>query len=286
LAQWTDKIAGVSFTTILLVLFLVTVLRGSLLLSRSPIARTMAELLDSVLLAITLVFLILRPLVVQSFYIPSGSMHPTLWEGDHILVNKWSYRFKAPQHGDIIVFRAPASAAPDEKDFIKRLVGLPGDIIEVREGYVVVGESPKERFFTRDALYSRLCPDLRSVDELLNGDGLQMPRLRLTTDAIWLDDRRISREEFADIVGRPKASVAIHPGHVVRNGEVLTESYVAEDPQYHMDRMQVPEGQLFVMGDNRNDSRDSHVWGTFTQDRVIGRADFVFWPLSHAKRLR
>jgi len=103
---------------------------------------------------------------------------------------------------------------------------------------------------------------------------------------VWIGERRVNPEEFAAKVGKPGAKVVIQPGRVLRNGEVLIEPYAAEDPAYHMDPQTVPAGQLFVMGDNRNDSLDSRVWGPFPARRVVGRADLVFWPPSHLKRVR
>lgn len=105
-----------------------------------------AEFADSLLIAMLVVFCILRPFVVQAFYIPSGSMLPTLQEGDRILVLKFWYRFTEPRPGDIVVFRAPQAAyysnpvengnLAEQKDFIKRLVGGPGDRLRVR-GYAL-----------------------------------------------------------------------------------------------------------------------------------------------------
>ena len=92
------------------------------------------ELLDSFLIAVLLVFCILRPFVVQAFYIPSGSMEPTLRNNDRILVNKFIYYFKDPQVGDIVVFDAPPQATKEKKDFIKRVVGVPGDRLAVKDG--------------------------------------------------------------------------------------------------------------------------------------------------------
>jgi signal peptidase I len=238
--------------------------------------RAAGEVLESVILAIGLVFLILRPFVVQSYFIPSGSMHPTLWEGDHILVNKWLFRTHIPSRGDVIVFRAPIVASPDEKEFIKRVVGVPGDVIEVQEGFVEVGSLR----FTRQEIRQNLGADPWDIEEE------NLPPLRLTTDALWLDDRRITPEEFAVATGHAGEPVRIHPGRVLRNGTMLMESYVAEDAQYHMPKSKVPPGQLFVMGDNRNLSHDSHVWGMLPMDRIIGRADLVFWPINHIKRIR
>src|SRR3990172_7787926 len=100
---------------------------------RAPARNFMLELLDSGLIAFALVFLIIRPAVVQAFYIPSESMLPTLRENDRILVNKFLYRLNPPQRGDVIVFNAPpwalGSNNGEHKDYIKRLIGLAGDRI-------------------------------------------------------------------------------------------------------------------------------------------------------------
>ncbi len=278
----TERIASASPTHIVLALVLLTLLRALLSTTKVRFFRACAEVCDSAIIAITLVFLIVRPFLMQSFFIPSGSMHPTLWEDDHILVNKWVYRAHAPERGDIVVFRSPKLASNDETDFIKRVVGLPGDTIEVREGFVVVGAGDQATMYTRDALYSYLCAAGCPVS---GTDSIPAPQLRLTTDGLWLGDRRVSPEQFAVLVDREGEPVVIQPGRVLRNNAVLTESYVAEDPQYYMNPVVVPPGELFVLGDNRNDSRDSHVWGTFPAGRVIGRADVVFWPPTHLKKI-
>ena len=102
----------------------------------APARRFSLELLDSGLIAFILVFLVIRPFVVQAFYIPSESMVPTLVPHDRILVNKFLYRLNEPRRGDIIVFDAPEEAltGTGKKDFVKRLIGLPGDLVEVRRG--------------------------------------------------------------------------------------------------------------------------------------------------------
>jgi signal peptidase I len=102
----------------------------------APARRFSLELLDSGLIAFILVFLVIRPFVVQAFYIPSESMMPTLAPHDRILVNKFVYRLNDPRRGDIIVFDAPPEAlpTPPNKDNVKRLIGLPGDLVEVKSG--------------------------------------------------------------------------------------------------------------------------------------------------------
>jgi len=188
----------------------------------APARNFMLELLDSGLIAFVLVFLLIRPFVVQAFYIPSASMEPTLEKHDRILVNKFIYRLNQPRRGDIIVFDAPPQALHGDgrKDFVKRLIGLPGDVIEIKRG---------------DAVY-------------INGRRLQEPSPIPRPDYDWPVDE----------YGLPTA-----------------EGY------------RVPDGCCFVLGDNRNDSNDSHRWtdpltGQPRPDlqatRVVGKAMVIFWP--------
>ena len=163
-----------------------------------------------------------------------------------------------------------------------RLVGyddalnLKADILESID---VQGE---DRIFTRGEVRAQLGLG-RSVSEEAV-DASPAP-LRLTSDAIWVGKRKITRAEFARAAGADPAAVRIVPGSVWRNGVMLCESYVAEDPGYKYPLQIVPPGHLFVMGDNRNQSADSHEWGMLPEGRVIGRADLVFWPPSNAKRI-
>ena len=107
------------------------------------------EFVDSGLVAVLLVFFILRPFVVQAFYIPSGSMEPTLVAGDRILVSKYIYYLREPQVGDVVVFEAPPQASSVEKDFIKRVVGVPGDILEVHNGRLYCNREPVDEPYIR-----------------------------------------------------------------------------------------------------------------------------------------
>src|SRR2546428_9441597 len=100
--------------------------------------RNAGEFVESFVIAVVIVFLVIRPFLIQAFYIPSRSMTPTLGVNDRVLVNKLCYRFREPARNEIIVFRAPKEAAAsefdgEEKDFIKRVVGLPGDTVEVHD---------------------------------------------------------------------------------------------------------------------------------------------------------
>ncbi|NJR32613.1 MAG: signal peptidase I [Chamaesiphon sp. CSU_1_12] len=163
-----------------------------------------SENITILVVAIGLAFLI-RTFIAEPRYIPSESMLPTLEIGDRVIVEKLSYYSHPPQRGDIIVFAPPpqlqAQGYLAEQAFIKRVIGLPGNTIEVKNGRVYV-------------------------------------------------DR-----------------------------ELLTESYIAEPPNYVMPPVVVPPEQLFVMGDNRNNSNDSHAWGFLPKTNIIGHACFRFWPL-------
>ena len=103
-------------------------------MDREYLIREAKEWASSILVALVLT-LIIRTFVIQAFKIPSGSMRPTLMEGDKLFVNKYLYRFNSPQRGDIIVFKYPVDP---KKDFIKRLVAFPGETVEIRDGKIYV----------------------------------------------------------------------------------------------------------------------------------------------------
>lgn len=94
------------------------------------------EIIEALLIAIVLA-LVIRWLLFQPFYIPSSSMEPTLQINDRIIVSKLSYFWGEPQRGDIVVFKYPLDT---KKDFVKRLIGMPGDTIEVKDGLVYINE--------------------------------------------------------------------------------------------------------------------------------------------------
>lgn len=276
--DWTDRIATLSPPTVVLCLVALTAARVSLRATRVAVFLFLAEILESILLAAALVFLILRPFVVHSYHIPTGSMRPTLREGDHILVNKLVYRFARPDYGDALVFRAPADVDREQREFVKRLVGLPGDTIEVRPGFVQVG----------NVVFGH--PEIREVLHLPSGDlladGTCPPSLRLASDGIWIDGRKISADEFRRQAMAPEGTpVRVQPGMVLRNGTPLAEDFVAEDPEYRVPEFRVPAHTCFVLGDNRNQSHDSHRWGPLDMRRIVGRADAVFWPLARVHRI-
>lgn len=183
------------------------------------------EFLIILVVSFALVFGFVRPFVVEAFYIPSESMVPTLEVGDRVLANKFIYRFTDPHHGDVVVFRsvedigggAPGpfaginrlitgeDASTQPPDLIKRVVGLPGDKIAVRNGVLFVNSERQKEPYVNDALPDR--------------------------------------------------------------------SFAAP--------VEVPRDRIFVMGDNRANSRDSRFFGPVPEKNIEGQAFVRFWPLGH-----
>lgn len=186
--------------------------------------RIVREVAETIILAL-LIFLLVRA-VVQNFQVEGSSMQPTLQSGWYLLVNKaiyyeinldtvhkflpfidagedpTRYVFRAPRRGDVIVFKQPESAPGQERDFIKRIIGLPGEVVEVHDETVFIGGKP------------------------------------------------------------------------------LDEPYILEKPTYSCQPQRVPPGHYFVLGDNRNNSSDSHIFGAVPKENLIGQAWITYWPFS------
>ena len=156
--------------------------------------RIVLDILETLILAVVLYFGINA--VSVRVRVDGFSMNPTLQDGEYILVNRLAYKIGNPARGDIVVFSFPMDP---RQDLIKRVIGLPGESISVRDGKVMI------------------------------------------------------------------------------NGVPLEEPYIAAPPIYN-DTWVVPEGQLFVLGDNRNESKDSHEWGFLPMENVVGRAILIYWP--------
>ena len=140
----TETLANLSILWILGIVAGLTVLRLGLIRVPTPAARSTSEMLESGIIAIVLVFLIIRPFIVQAYFIPSPSMEPTLLgkqgAGDRILVNKFDYRLRRPTNDDVVVFLAPKETGLENSDFIKRLIGVPGDRIKVIGGKITIND--------------------------------------------------------------------------------------------------------------------------------------------------
>lgn len=169
--QW-DSIWGYLIVTGVLVVLLQ--LRIALQRERwedDRLRHFLLEACDSLLIALALVFFLIRPFVVHAFLIPSQSMEETLLVGDRLLVNKFVYRLRHPHRQEIVVFKAPPlalekSGKPDQTDYIKRVIGTPGDLVRVENGKAWINGEPLDepyvrinslfvhrRFFPDDYLY-------------------------------------------------------------------------------------------------------------------------------------
>ena len=213
----------------------------------------------------------IRSLLFAPFSIPSGSMLPNLMIGDYLFVSKWPYGYSrfsfpfgiasfggrilggVPERGDIVVFRYPG---PEEEDYVKRVIGLPGDRIEVRGGVVILNGAPIRRQRIADYAMpvspNSPCRGSGATRQITGRDGpaCAYPRFRET-----LPDGR-----SYDVLDQ--------------FGDGDTDNFAP---------IVVPEGHLFVMGDNRDDSADSRVpvvadgVGLLPMDHVLGRAAIAFW---------
>lgn len=162
--------------------------------NNSGIGRFIIDVMETLILSV-LLFLGINAISAR-IRVDGFSMEPTLHTGQFVIVNKIAYRVGEPQRGDVIVFRYPYDP---QQEYIKRVIGLPGDHITIDNGFVLI------------------------------------------------------------------------------NGQTLYEPYIAAAPYYQKDII-VPDGSLFVLGDNRNNSSDSHNWGPVPMEYVIGKAMLVYWP--------
>jgi len=153
------------------------------------------------------IFVVIYAFLFRPFQVNGQSMYPNYDNGEYILTNLISLRLKTIDRGDVVVFESPANK---EKDFIKRVIGIPGDEVMIKAGFVFVNE-------------------------------------------VKLDESRY-----------------LTSGVRTYGGSFMPESKIEI----------VPEGNYFVLGDNRNASSDSREWGYVTKDKIIGKSFLVYWPLT------
>ncbi|MCB9638913.1 MAG: signal peptidase I [Myxococcales bacterium] len=222
------------------------------------------EYSDSILIAVTIAIL-LRAFLIEPFKIPSGSMIPTLEIGDHIFVNKMSYGLwmplinkklrigGGPQRGDVVVFIYPAEKRTsflidNRKDFIKRVVGLPGDRIAVRGGVLYINGKA----------ISRAKKEMHSYHEPVD-------------DARW--EKKQGRIYQEDLFGVKYTTLADEQEHsIFQNWSSKDNGPLSRRPWGPV----VKPGHIFVMGDNRDHSSDSRDWGLVPVEMIKGRA-FSIW---------
>ena len=215
---------------------------------------------------VILAVFLLRSFLVEPFKIPSGSMIPTLHVGDFILVNKFTYGIRLPiisqkiidinnpARGDVMVFHYPENPSVD---YIKRVVGLPGDVVIYRGKQVLVNGVAQEQKGEGEYNY---------VD-----NGLSFVHTNRYTE-------NLSGHTHAILLNPDMPSV--HLGSVA-------EFPLREQCSYGQDEMRctVPAGHYFMMGDNRDNSRDSRYWGFVPDKLIVGKAFFIWMNFGDLKRV-
>jgi signal peptidase I len=216
------------------------------------------------LFPVLVVVFLLRSFAFEPFKIPSGSMIPTLLVGDYIVVNKFTYGLKLPivntqltegnavARGDVIVFRYPPKPSVD---FIKRVVGLPGDQISY-------------------------------LNKKLTVNGVPVPQEKL--DDFLDKDLSQYFEQYAESLDGRKHTINVDPKRAAFVGEA--QEFPPEQKKYCRYSVEgvsceVPEGQYFVMGDNRDNSLDSRYWGFVPQRNIVGKAVFIWMNLGNWGRI-
>jgi signal peptidase I len=279
---WIDKAARTSLGTVLIFALVLTAIRFAVFfyLEKTPKhkrtgaysgARVVNELSDALIYAAIVVFMLVRPFAIQTFWIPSGSMIDTLHLNDYIVANKFVYRVSEPVAGDIVVFSPPESSQqhgqPIVEDYIKRLIGVPGDLIEIRdrvmyrngvavsEPHVVFTDFSREKVLPKDMWKDADYDDFKLIDV----DGVAVPILLSPSGDAHLG--------------------ANHPGLAdLDHSTNLISQALSADP------IKIPDGYFLFMGDNRNGSWDGRSWGLVERDSIIGRAECIWFPFSRWTR--
>ncbi|MGF7006130.1 signal peptidase I [Aminobacter sp. BE322] len=206
----------------------------------------------SVIVQALLLALVIRTFLFQPFSIPSGSMRPTLLEGDYLFVTKWAYGYSRfslplspdlfsgrifgsdPERGDVVVFKFPPNPS---LDYIKRVIGLPGDRIQMKEGVLYI-------------------------------NGTAVPREKVGQ----IDNPDITEENRPVDVYRETL-----PNGVSYDTLDLTPNAIGDDTREFV----VPEGHFFMMGDNRDNSTDSRFTvGFVPAENLVGRANIIFFSIA------
>ncbi|MCH7902949.1 MAG: signal peptidase I [Armatimonadetes bacterium] len=281
---WVDKVARTPLSKVLIFALVLSAVRLVLYpyLKNTPthkrtglfsFARIANETCDAFIYAAIVVFMLVRPFGIQTFHIPSGSMVETLHEGDFIVANKLVYRFNDPKVDEIAVFRPPEHAflpGKQRSDYIKRVMGVPGDVVEIRD-----------RVFYR------------------NGEVIEQPFVTISTRT--LNGYTIVVGEAADL--EPMADFKLvkdgdrYIPLLIEGSEVNTSrlgtvekfligSFEEGQRLAALPPAAIPEGYYLFMGDHRTFSSDGRMWGLVPRENIIGRSSFVMFPFGHAGKTR
>ena len=218
------------------------------------------------LFPVILVVFLLRSFLFEPFKIPSGSMIPTLLVGDLILVNKYHYGVRLPvinkkiianndpQRGDVMVFRYPKDTSID---YIKRVVGLPGDEVSFRHQQLFI-------------------------------NGVAVPTVPTPPPGFYDEDSLRYFPEFTETFGGVGHHILVNPqSQPFYGAEDKIDFPFRENCRYSAEGVtcKVPAGHYFMMGDNRDNSQDSRFWGFVPDENIVGRAFFVWMNFGNLKRI-
>ena len=210
---------------------------------------------------VILIVFVLRSFLVEPFKIPSGSMIPTLLVGDFILVNKFTYGIRIPvvnkkvidmgrpQRGDVMVFRYPEDTSVD---YIKRVVGVGGDKVEYRDKRLTINGEPVP---------------MRQIEDYLAKERMQFSR-RYVEKFGDTEHEILIEDDVPAFVPHSRSFPFAGNCHYNTDGLTCT----------------VPPGHYFVMGDNRDSSSDSRVWGFVPDENIVGKAFFIWLNLGELGR--
>lgn len=209
---------------------------------------TAREYVESIGVAV-LIALLLRAFVVEAFKIPSGSMIPTLQVGDHIFVNKFIYGvripftdiklgmdYRAPHRGEVVVFKWPKNPSID---FIKRVIAVPGDVVEIRDNQLIINGKP-------------------------------VPRHQVPGDCRY--------EDYSEETGQWEER-RCQAWQETLDGNTYTTYYDQDGPPHSWEPHKIPPGRFFAMGDNRDNSNDSRFWGYVPYPLLKGKAMVIWFSI-------
>lgn len=211
---------------------------------------------------VILIVFLLRSFIVEPFKIPSGSMIPTLQVGDFILVNKYTYGIRlpiidkkiiginTPQRGDVMVFRYPEDPSVD---FIKRVIGVPGDKVAYQNKRLTINGQPVET---------------RRIDDYLHPERLYYSQQFV--EKANASEYRVLNDQDAPAFIPDVSRFPYRENCLYNNSGVICT---------------VPEGHYFMMGDNRDNSKDSRFWGFVADESVVGKAFFIWLNFNDWERI-
>lgn len=232
--------------------------------------QVVAEYMQSLLAAVLLAVLI-RGFVFEPFKIPSESMVPTLLVGDHIFVARYKYglripftkvwvkEFAGPQRGDVVVFSYPED---EDVDFIKRVVGIPGDAIAMKSGILYINGQPVREDIIRPVGQSDSNNCVMELDPLSQG---------IFPENLNGFPYYLKYKKFHQIIEKFDGGSE----HLIQKSR--------ENPSEIEFEITVPPRFYFVMGDNRDQSHDSRLWGLVPRDNLKGKAKFIWLSLNHER---